>query len=584
MKNPTRGRSLLIAILVAAPIVFAQRGRPPVPGSASVRPTGSSLGTIRLGGQDEKIWFGWRVGIPSTVFKQLTFSDAAAKADALGLGSIEGFDTQTVSPEVPKNLDYNLMPGERTGVSNRLIELNLKMYAYHVANFPTDADARRKLFDFAKSMGVSIIVSSPDMAQLAELEKLANESGINIAVESRTDPKALLSAISALGKRIGVAANLPAWTLAGVKPADGLSLVKNRLMAVTVGGGVANTSDFFLSAFRMDIKPLFVAVTRSEDGGGDTTGTYNELSRSVDALEAAWRPAMAARVAQVVDSPMGAIRGPNLLSAEMRQQIDAAVPRKPIVQPKKPRKLLVVDLQMYSGHSTIPHGNLMLELMGKYTGAFQPTFSNDLNNLKYPKIKEFDAVYLNNVCGIVFPDQEVRDGILRFVREGGGIGGHHAVTFANNDWPEFMEMMGAWAGAHHTETQVLRVDDLSSPLTAMFNGKDFEHNDEFYHMPVYSPYSREKQHVLLSINVAKSDMATGGRFCKECTRPDQDYAVSWIKTYGKGRVFCSPLGHTTIFYTSPAWEQHILAAVQYILGDLAADATPSGSLKSRSGL
>jgi type 1 glutamine amidotransferase/sugar phosphate isomerase/epimerase len=575
MKSLIFGKLPLIPILIIVPVALAQRGRAPVPGSASVRPTGSSLGTIRLGGQDEKIWFGWRVGIPAAVFAHLTFSDAAAKADALGLGGIEGFDTQMVSLEVPKNLDYNLMPGEATAIRNRLIELNLKMYAYHVAKFPADPDARRKLFDFAKSMGVATIVSTPDIAQLAELEQLANDSGIDVAIESRTDPKQLLSAISARGKRIGIAADLPAWTLAGVKPDDGLSPVKNRLMAVTVGQDVANTSDFFLSAFRMGIKPLFVAVDRSEDGSGDTAGTYKELSRSIDALEEAWRPAMAARVAQVVDSPMGAIRGPNLLSAEMRQQIDAAVPRKLIVQPKKPRKLLVVDLQMYSGHATIPHGNWMLELMGKYTGAFQPTFSNDLNNLKYPKIKEFDAVYLNNVCGMVFPDQEVRDGILRFVREGGGIGGHHAVTFANNDWPEFMEMMGAWAGAHHTETQVLKVDDPSSPLTAMFNGKDFEHNDEFYHMPVSSPYSREKQHVLLSIDVAKSDMATGGRFCKECTRPDQDYAVSWIKTYDNGRVFCTPLGHTTIFYTSPAWEQHILAAIQYILGDLPADATPT---------
>ena len=108
MKNSIRGRAFIIPILLAGPIVFAQRGRPPVPGSASVRPTGSSLGTIRLGGQDEKIWFGWRVGIPSTAFAHLTFSEAAARADALGLGSIEGFDTQTVSPEVPKNLDYNL--------------------------------------------------------------------------------------------------------------------------------------------------------------------------------------------------------------------------------------------------------------------------------------------------------------------------------------------------------------------------------------------------------------------------------------------------------------------------------------------
>jgi len=72
--------------------------------------------------------------------------------------------------------------------------------------------------------------------------------------------------------------------------------------------------------------------------------------------------------------------------------------------------------------------------------------------------------------------------------------------------------------------------------------KDFEHNDEFYHMPVYAPYSREKQHVLLSLNVPKSDMATSGRFCRECTRPDQDYAMSWIKTYGKAASSARRLG------------------------------------------
>ena len=40
--------------------------------------------------------------------------------------------------------------------------------------------------------------------------------------------------------------------------------------------------------------------------------------------------------------------------------------------------------------------NLARELMGRYTGAFQPVFSNDLDNLKWPKIKEWDAIYLND--------------------------------------------------------------------------------------------------------------------------------------------------------------------------------------------
>ena len=84
---------------------------------------------------------------------------------------------------------------------------------------------------------------------------------------------------------------------------------------------------------------------------------------------------------------------------------------------------------------------------------------------------------------------EVREGILRFVREGGGIGGNHAVTFADNNWPEFAEMMGGWAGAHHTEKQMVKVDDPSSPLMKSFGPMSFEHTDEFYQFPVYSPCS-----------------------------------------------------------------------------------------------
>ena len=210
--------------------------------------------------------------------------------------------------------------------------------------------------------------------------------------------------------------------------------------------------------------------------------------KNLDAFERDMWPAMTARVNQMLDTPAGKIRDGSRLDADMRKQIDAAIPREAIVKPKKPRKLLVTDIQMYSGHGTIPHGNYMLELMAKYTGAFEPTFSNDPNLLKYPKIKEFDAVFLNNVCGMTFPDPEVREGILRFVREGGGIGGNHAVTFSNNHWPEYIEMLGGFAGAHHTEKQVMKVDDPNSPLTKSFGSASFEHTDEFYIMPEGTPY------------------------------------------------------------------------------------------------
>ena len=51
--------------------------------------------------------------------------------------------------------------------------------------------------------------------------------------------------------------------------------------------------------------------------------------------------------------------------------------------------------------------------------------------------------------------------------------------------------------------------------------------------------------------------------------------MSWIREYGKGRVFYTPLGHNSHIFWDDAILKHILAGIQYATGDLVADATPS---------
>ncbi len=50
-------------------------------------------------------------------------------------------------------------------------------------------------------------------------------------------------------------------------------------------------------------------------------------------------------------------------------------------------------------------------MMGKRTGAYEAIFDDNLDNLKYPKIKDYDAIFLNNTVGMIFVDPEVREGI-----------------------------------------------------------------------------------------------------------------------------------------------------------------------------
>src|SRR5262245_3970563 len=110
----------VIAIVGGTVIGFAQqvgvRPRPAQVPSVSMRPAGSSLGTIRIGAADNNIWFGWRVGVPATSLRPLTFSDALPKYDLASVASVELSNTQIVSPEIPKRLDYRLQPGERNAV------------------------------------------------------------------------------------------------------------------------------------------------------------------------------------------------------------------------------------------------------------------------------------------------------------------------------------------------------------------------------------------------------------------------------------------------------------------------------------
>jgi len=119
----------------------------------------------------------------------------------------------------------------------------------------------------------------------------------------------------------------------------------------------------------------------------------------------------------------------------------------------------------------------------------------------------------------------------------------------------------------------VKLDDPRSPINAPFEGKGFEITDEIYTFK--EPYSREKLRILLSIDWENSGELKGAN------RPDNDYALSWIREYGRGRVFYCAFGHMEPVWWNPKILAHLLAGVQYALGDLKADATPSAALEGR---
>jgi type 1 glutamine amidotransferase len=148
-------------------------------------------------------------------------------------------------------------------------------------------------------------------------------------------------------------------------------------------------------------------------------------------------------------------------------------------------------------------------------------------------------------------------------------------------WPEFNKMMGGYFKWHWNNPQhiTVKIDDPKSPLTAMFQGQGFEINDETYTFAQDS-FSRENVHVLTSIDYAKMSDADKAKEPAETARTDHDYGLSWIRREGQGRVFYEAHGHDEKNYAVKPLLEHVLAGIQYALGDLKADDSPSVKPKS----
>ncbi len=141
-------------------------------------------------------------------------------------------------------------------------------------------------------------------------------------------------------------------------------------------------------------------------------------------------------------------------------------------------------------------------------------------------------------------------------------------------WPEFNKMIGGFFKFHWIDPQEItyKIDDPKSPLTAMFKGAPLVVHDETYTFGT-DTYSRENLHILTSVDYAK--MSDADKAKEDWPRPDHDYALSWIKRDGNGRVFYMAHGHHERNYAVKPLLEHLLAGMQYALGDLKADDSPS---------
>lgn len=296
--------------------------------------------------------------------------------------------------------------------------------------------------------------------------------------------------------------------------------------------------------------------------------------------------------------PVDTLKGQ--LIKQQAEQIEAAVPKKASVGPKKKRRVLIwntpfMEESPHKGYS-IPQAEYAMRLLGERTGAFEPVVSDDVAMYLPENLAKFDAIVMNNSNGpwirptpqdmpkfekyvdnIDAVEKLLRKSLLDWVSGGGGIVAYHHAIGGNTHWPEFLDMLGATYWGHPWNEEVgVKLEEPDNPLLAAFGGKDFRISEEIFQFA--DPYSREKLRVLLSLDTKKTNMTVPW-----IHRKDDDFGLAWIKQYGKGRVFYCAFGHKTEIWWNKAILRFYLDGIQFATGDLPADTTPSGKVGGEAG-
>ncbi|HYZ86645.1 MAG TPA: ThuA domain-containing protein, partial [Bryobacteraceae bacterium] len=250
----------------------------------------------------------------------------------------------------------------------------------------------------------------------------------------------------------------------------------------------------------------------------------------------------------------------------------AQIPADP---PKKnTKKLLFIGEEKGFRHEAISHAMATIERLGRETGLWETHIRTDTEPLTKKKL-EYNAKNLNDFDAVMFytggtlelDDQQKAD-LMSFIRDDGkGFIGVHSAAITFVKWPEYGEMLGGYFDEHPWGTfpAPILVEDPKFPGMEKWPER-FQLTDEIYQI---RNYSRANTRVLMRLDASKIDLAN-----PKVKRKDRDFAVSWAKTYGKGRVFYSTLGHVTSNWDRPDMQAMYIGAIQWALGLVDADVRP----------
>ena len=180
---------------------------------------------------------GWQMAIHAYTFRKFSIFECIDKTAALGLKymSLSGSVSLDGSNSVTT---VNLSDKDAEAIQKAVAAKGLKLVNIGVVKLPPDEAESRKVFEFAKKMGIDTLVAEPEPAALETVEKLCKEYNIKVAIHNHPkpshywNPDTVLEAVKGRTPLMGACADTGHWLRSGLDPVECLKKLEGRVICL----------------------------------------------------------------------------------------------------------------------------------------------------------------------------------------------------------------------------------------------------------------------------------------------------------------------------------------------------------------
>ena len=184
---------------------------------------------------------GFFIGCQAYTFNHFSVFEAIEKTASAGGKVIEFYPGQKLSKEEPTvSWDHNASAETIQKVKEKLAASKVTAVNYGVVDIPKDEAAARKVFEFAKALGL-YAVTTESVDAIDTIEKLVKEYDIKVAFHDHPkqannpgykmwDPNYVMSVIKDRDARIGSGADTGHWVRSGLDPVECLKKLEGRIL------------------------------------------------------------------------------------------------------------------------------------------------------------------------------------------------------------------------------------------------------------------------------------------------------------------------------------------------------------------